>query len=206
MMLFSTKMMQNLMMDLLDLAQIDKSTFKLNKEFFSLFDVIKQVFQMVSHVADKKMVELISPNISKEDEQYFMKLYGDKNRFVQVIINFLSNSLKFSDQGSNIILHLEILQNQRLANSDFFKHKSINESLKNSLNVSINNEEMVVHKSVDLNDFNVSSSENSLFFASESSVRKKQTNYINFKLTIQDFGCGIPDDKLKNLFLNFSNL
>ena len=43
-MLFSTKMMQNLMMDLLDLAQIEKSTFKLNKEFFSLFDVIKQVF------------------------------------------------------------------------------------------------------------------------------------------------------------------
>ena len=41
MMLFSTKMMQNLMMDLLDFAQIEKNTFKLNKEFFNLFDVIK---------------------------------------------------------------------------------------------------------------------------------------------------------------------
>ena len=25
-------------------------------------------------------------------------------------------------------------------------------------------------------------------------------------LTIEDFGCGIPDDKLQNLFLNFGNL
>jgi hypothetical protein len=37
---------------------------------------------MVSHVAEKKNVQLIPPNNSKEDEQYFIKLYGDKNRFV----------------------------------------------------------------------------------------------------------------------------
>ena len=29
------------MMDLLDFAQIEKNTFKLNKEFFNLFDVIR---------------------------------------------------------------------------------------------------------------------------------------------------------------------
>ena len=29
------------MMDLLDFAQIEKNTFKLNKEFFNLFDAIK---------------------------------------------------------------------------------------------------------------------------------------------------------------------
>jgi signal transduction histidine kinase len=66
-----------------------------------------------------------------------MQLYGDKNRIVQVIINFLSNSLKFSDQGSKIILHLEILQNQKLANPDFLRHKSINESIKINLNASL---------------------------------------------------------------------
>ena len=32
------------MMDLLDFAQIEKNTFKLNKEFFSIFDVIQQAF------------------------------------------------------------------------------------------------------------------------------------------------------------------
>jgi signal transduction histidine kinase len=80
-----------------------------------------------------------------------MHLYGDKNRFVQVIINFLSNSLKFSDQGSKIILHLDMLQNQRLVNQDFFKHKSINESIKSSFNPSLS-EEMMREKSLDLNE------------------------------------------------------
>jgi signal transduction histidine kinase len=32
------------------------------------------------------------------------------------------------------------------------------------------------------------------------------TCYIKFVLKIQDFGCGIPPDKLKNLFINFGNL
>lgn len=39
--------MHNLMMDLLDFAQIQKNTFKLNKEYFDLFDIIKQAFFMV---------------------------------------------------------------------------------------------------------------------------------------------------------------
>ena len=46
--------MRNLMMDLLDLAQMEKNTFKLNKDFFSLYEVIKQAFTLVAHVANKK--------------------------------------------------------------------------------------------------------------------------------------------------------
>ena len=71
-------MMHNLMMDLLDFAQIQKNTFKLNKEYFDLFDIIQQAFFMV----------------------------------LQVIINFLSNSLKFSDRDSKIILKLHMQENQ----------------------------------------------------------------------------------------------
>jgi signal transduction histidine kinase len=32
------------------------------------------------------------------------------------------------------------------------------------------------------------------------------TSYIEFMLSIQDFGIGIPADKLNNLFINFGNL
>ena len=46
------------MMDLLDLAQLENSTFKLNKDFFSIFDVIKRAFSLVSHVSEKKNVSL----------------------------------------------------------------------------------------------------------------------------------------------------
>lgn len=32
------------------------------------------------------------------------------------------------------------------------------------------------------------------------------TGYIKFELGIRDFGCGIPEDKLDGLFINFNNL
>jgi len=40
MMIFSSAIMRNLMMDLLDLAQMENSTFKLNKSYFSILQVI----------------------------------------------------------------------------------------------------------------------------------------------------------------------
>ncbi len=36
MMIFSSEIMRNLMMDLLDLAQMENNTFKLNKAYFSI--------------------------------------------------------------------------------------------------------------------------------------------------------------------------
>jgi signal transduction histidine kinase len=47
------------MLDLLDLAQMENSTFKLNKEYFSVHDVINSAFGVVNHIAEKKKVELI---------------------------------------------------------------------------------------------------------------------------------------------------
>jgi hypothetical protein len=44
------------MMDLLDLAQMENNTFKLNKSYFSIMGVIERAFSVVSHVADKKSV------------------------------------------------------------------------------------------------------------------------------------------------------
>lgn len=48
---FTAEIMQNLMMDLLDLAQMDNNTFKMNKTFFSIFDAIEQAFSVLSHLA-----------------------------------------------------------------------------------------------------------------------------------------------------------
>lgn len=32
------------------------------------------------------------------------------------------------------------------------------------------------------------------------------TCYLKFELAIEDFGCGIPEDKIGGLFINFNNL
>ena len=36
--------------------------------------------------------------------------------------------------------------------------------------------------------------------------QKSQINYIKFKVSIQDYGCGIAPDKIKDLFIDFGNL
>jgi signal transduction histidine kinase len=44
--------------------------------------------------------------MSAEDEEFFQQVYGDRSRLIQVIINFLSNSIKFSHRGSKIVVEL----------------------------------------------------------------------------------------------------
>ncbi len=53
------------MMDLLDLAQHENSSFKLNTEPFSLLKTIQNSLQVVSHVAELKGVILVQPNLDK---------------------------------------------------------------------------------------------------------------------------------------------
>lgn len=100
---YMTGFMQNLMMDLLDLAQIDQNQFKLNKYYFSLYDVLARAKTIVGHYAEEKEVTIQTPTVLKKQ---FLNVFGDGNRFQQVIVNILSNSLKFSNRNSVIKLLL----------------------------------------------------------------------------------------------------
>lgn len=79
----------------------------------------------MQHIADKRKIELVPPEVSSEDKLFFDNIYGDKNRFIQVIINFLSNSLKFSKPESKICLGLSIVEKQ------FLNHTSVEVEEKN---------------------------------------------------------------------------
>ncbi len=79
---------------------------------------------MVSHNAESKNLAMVGPEMSSEDEQFFQQVYGDKSRLVQVITNFLSNSIKFSNHNSKIIVELQILQKQILKSSEFDENSS----------------------------------------------------------------------------------
>lgn len=102
--------MRNLMMDLLDLAQMEKNTFRVNQDFFNIMDCIKSAFDVVRHVAGKKKIQLVGPSVSFRDHQFYQAVNGDRDRIMQVIINFLSNSIKFSNHNSQIKVDLSLIE------------------------------------------------------------------------------------------------
>ena len=55
---FSQKMMENLINDLLDLAKLENNQFNISNDFFDLASTIHEAFQMVAHQATENQIEL----------------------------------------------------------------------------------------------------------------------------------------------------
>ncbi len=75
--------------DVLDVTKIESNTLDLNKERFSLKDMVADIVNIYREGLDQKNIE-IKHFISDED-----CLYADKNRISQVVSNLISNSIKF---------------------------------------------------------------------------------------------------------------
>lgn len=105
---YTAEMMRNLMRDLLDLAQLENKSFKINEEFFNLHEVIKSAFQVVGFQADRQKIKLRDPNLALNEYEIFKKIRGDSRRYLQIMINFLSNALKFSNRSSEIRINIRL--------------------------------------------------------------------------------------------------
>ncbi len=95
-------MLLNLINDLLDLAKLENSSFNLNQSYFNFFeDVVSKSVSTLSHMIKEKKITILK-KFTKETElpegaEHFLRcIYGDKSRFLQIMLNFLSNALKFT--------------------------------------------------------------------------------------------------------------
>jgi len=85
----------NLINDLLDITKIESGKIEWKIVPISLAEVIEQATALTSGVFEQYGIELIS-NI----EDGLPEVMGDKYRLIQVMINLISNALKFTDKGS----------------------------------------------------------------------------------------------------------
>jgi len=97
----SAKLLMNLVEDILDLEKFDSNSFSLNIEDFHLKDLvedIKYIFQM-------QCIERgIAFEVEVAEHDLLTKFSSDSGRIKQVLINLISNAIKFTPSGSITIL------------------------------------------------------------------------------------------------------
>ena len=90
---------QNLLIvinDILDLSKITSGKFELEYIDFNLFELVENLIKTVSYKASEKGIDLTF----KKDDSIKSFVTGDPTRLNQVLLNLVSNAIKFTNKGS----------------------------------------------------------------------------------------------------------
>jgi signal transduction histidine kinase len=91
-----TKRLVNLTSELLNMAKIQSGVVELKIEEICLYEVISEAVLMLKERADSKKI-IIKNQV---DEKF--KVYMDRERLIQILINILSNAVKYSGKDATI--------------------------------------------------------------------------------------------------------
>ncbi|EAS07271.2 ATPase, histidine kinase-, DNA gyrase B (macronuclear) [Tetrahymena thermophila SB210] len=91
----SQHLLLNIINDILDFAQIDVGKFKFSYEHFDLKNIIQNCLKLIEMQSKIKNIQLLT-DFSEEVNYQF---YSDPTRIRQIILNLLSNALKFTQKG-----------------------------------------------------------------------------------------------------------
>jgi len=92
-----TEKLEQLVGGLLDISRIQTGKLFFQKEKFPLYPLIKEVMDMIQGMTEKHA-------IIYQGKRSFM-LYADRFRIYQVLTNLLTNAVKYSPEGKEIIIH-----------------------------------------------------------------------------------------------------
>jgi two-component system cell cycle sensor histidine kinase PleC len=89
----------NLINEILDLSRIEAGRYELNEEAVSLVHVVTECHHLLKLRASNRGI-----TIYDVFEQDMPRIWGDERATRQIVLNLLSNSIKFTPQGGEILL------------------------------------------------------------------------------------------------------
>lgn len=95
----------NIINDILDFSKMENKRIKLVLDKIEIEEVASEAFNIVSYGMNKKRLEMLM-DIDQDIPQY---IWADAMRLKQILVNLLSNSLKFTEAGE-IKLYVQILK------------------------------------------------------------------------------------------------
>ncbi len=91
----SGKLLLSIVNDIMDLTQIENHSMQLSISPFNSADVLTELMEMISIRAENKGLELIL----ETDPELPKTLIGDERRITQVLLNLLTNAVKYTEEG-----------------------------------------------------------------------------------------------------------
>lgn len=104
--LVQVRKLDNLIVDLLDLSKIESGKLKFNKKIFNFDKTLSNAIEMIRQTyPDYQIVQKGAAEI---------QLFGDEMRIEQVLINYLSNAVKYSPDHKEVHIEVSVREGNRL--------------------------------------------------------------------------------------------
>jgi signal transduction histidine kinase len=104
--LVQVRKLDNLIVDLLDLSKIESGKLKFNKKVFNFESTLSSAMEMIRQTYPDYQVVLKG--------QAGVQLYGDEMRIEQVLINYLTNAVKYSPDSKEIQIEVTLEKDKHL--------------------------------------------------------------------------------------------
>jgi len=99
--------LNDLLSDLIDISMIESGEMRLSFRYFNLSEFLQSIVADMSLIAEEKDLQLKLLDTDKN-----VKVFGDKKRLKQVLVNLIQNSIKYTEYGK---IEIEVVNKKDFA-------------------------------------------------------------------------------------------
>ncbi len=90
-----TNNLNTLLNDLIDISMIEAGQMRMSFRYFNIHNFLKNLVNEFNQQADSKGLKIFLHSFNEK-----LELFGDKNRLRQVMVNLITNAIKYTEKGN----------------------------------------------------------------------------------------------------------